>query len=308
MATDNRAVTPDLYLPLADVVLAKWGRWTYFLGRARESLRNDREDLEADVARAQVGWRLWTERREDLRRWAESQATHPVDDEQLEDWWLRSARGETAGWDGYWRGQEEHSRTEFTQALGLTQADLQVIQYHPDMHEPVITNWLLTWLHWNLVWVDDLDQLRTLAQKSWPANPRDRRAWSQDELSFVNAFFEEQQPVLMAPDETGPIDPFEIEVFNEDQNLGFGLDGLRYVMYVLMRATVVDFADSIIEKTRRPTARGSLSCIECGRFVGRRALGYGQLYCSERCKKRAAKRRYRARLPGPHGSVLRSVK
>lgn len=105
-------------------------------------------------------------------------------------------------------------------------------------------------------------------------------------------------------EESVSIDPFALEVSNEEQSLGFGLDGLRYVMYVFLRAIVIDFVEEILEQSRRPTARGSLSCIECGRFVGRRALGYGQFYCSDRCKKRAAKRRYRQRVAPSRSAVV----
>ena len=82
-----------------------------------------------------------------------------------------------------------------------------------------------------------------------------------------------------------------------------------YCMYVLMRAAVADFVDELLQKRRAGLARGSLRCLECGLFVGRRALGYGQLYCSERCKKRAAKRRYRGRLRmATIGPRLRSLR
>jgi hypothetical protein len=118
---------------------------------------------------------------------------------------------------------------------------------------------------------------------AWPASPH------------ASGWYEEQEPVIAAPEETDPIDPFELDVEMFDQSLGFGLDGLRYCLHVLARAMVIDFVDSILERSRRPNSRGSLRCVECGLFVGRRALGYGQLYCTERCKKRAAKRRYRAR-------------
>jgi hypothetical protein len=97
------------------------------------------------------------------------------------------------------------------------------------------------------------------------------------------------------PGDPEQIDPFDLDTETWDQSLGFPPDGLRYCFVVLMRAAVVDFADEVLERNRRPTSRGSLRCVECGRFVGRRALGYGQLYCTSRCKKRAAKRRYRSR-------------
>ena len=126
----------------------------------------------------------------------------------------------------------------------------------------------------------------------------------------MNSWYEDQQPSLMAPDENATsIDPFELEIWNDEQSLGIGLDGLRQLMLVFLLSTLIDFMDSILERAKRLNARGSLSCIECGTFVGRRALGCGQLYCSDRCKKRVAKRRYRQRLrlvaTGPSLHVVR---
>jgi hypothetical protein len=159
-------------------------------------------------------------------------------------------------------------------------------------------DWLIVWIHSDLVWVDHLEALRALAMKTWTADPRERVAWTRADLRFVNAYFEEQLPSLYVPGDPDVIDPFELDTETWDQALGFPLDGLRACFLVLMRAAVVDFADSVLERNRRPTSRGSLRCVECGLFVGRRALGYGQLYCSDRCKKRSAKRRYRGRSRG----------
>ena len=106
-------------------------------------------------------------------------------------------------------------------------------------------------------------------------------------------YFEDQQPLLIGEIGESDVDPFDLEQENIEQDLGFGLDGLSYCMYVLLRATVIDFMDEILDHSRFPQVRGSLQCVECGWFVGRRALGYGQLYCGEKCKRRAAKRRYR---------------
>lgn len=106
------------------------------------------------------------------------------------------------------------------------------------------------------------------------------------------------------PDATS-IDPFELEILNDEQPLGFGAGPLTEIEIVFMRALVIDFADEILELSKRGNARGSLSCVECGRWVGRRALGYGQLYCSDRCKKRVAKRRYRGRVAAkPAGGAV----
>lgn len=296
----GRPVEPALYQPLLDAVLPRWRSWTYFLGQAATMLTRDRAELEADTARAILGWRLWTERREALRTFAESAAKRPVADEELEDWWIRDRHGESRVWSGHLEGVER--APEFARLTGLTAADEQVIDHHPQIpaagrrkgRKP--HDWLVVWISRDLQWLDDLEVLRSLAGKTWTADSRDRQPWTQDELDFVNTYYEEQQPSLYVPGDPEQIDPFELDTLTLDQNLGIGLDGLHYCMYVLMRAVVADFADSILERSRRPSARGSLRCVECGLFVGRRALGYGQMYCSDRCKKRAAKRRYRGRL------------
>lgn len=293
----DREITPDLYLSLADAVLPKWGTWTYFLGHAARKLTEDRAELEADLARARIGWRVWIEQRENLRKFAAKVANHAVEDEQLECWWIDDARGETAFWDGSYPARDDKVTRQFRKLVELSEDDDIALRYHPDMRDPYMEGWHIGWLHSNLTWIGDLELLRNLALKTWPADLRDRERWTPDELESVNAWYEDQQPSLIAPEEKPTsIDPFELEIWNDEQGLGIGLDGLRYVMLIFLRSTWIDFVDSILERSKRPNARGSLSCIECGTFVGRRALGYGQLYCSDRCKKRAAKRRYRQRL------------
>lgn len=304
---DDRPITPDLYLPLADAVLPKWAKWTYFLGHAAASLTTDRAELEADVARGRLGWRIWTERREDLRAYVQSAARRRVDDELLEEWWIFDTGGDLWAADVSTKNGGDKKRADaFRRRLRLTDEDERTLRYHPDMPDPYLDYWLLTWARWNLRWTTDLEMLRRLGRKTWPADLRERQHWTPEELQFVNWYFEEQQPYLISPEEEA-IDPFELEVSNGEQGIGFGMDGLRYVMYVFLRAVVIDFVDEILEQARRPTARGSLSCIDCGRFVGRRALGYGQLYCSDRCKKRAAKRRYRRRIAPSAEHAARSA-
>lgn len=287
----DRDPTPTLLLSLADAVLPKWAAWTYFMGHAARMVVEERAELEADVARAEVGWRLWTERRDALRTHAQRMAGRPVTDDELENWWASSNRGEWRGWDG---GRE--GNRDFTRLVGLSKDDINVVCSFPGLTTFRRNEWIVAWLHRDLEWAVDLADLRSIARKTWAPNPGDHQPWTPEELEFVNAYFVEQRPALVGPgDDERPVDPFELTVLNDEQNLGFGLDGLHYVMYVLLRATVIDFADDLLDHTRRPSARGSLWCIDCGRFVGRRALGYGQLYCSDRCKKRAAKRRYRGR-------------
>lgn len=113
-------ISPDLYLPLADAVAPKWASWTYFLGHAARKLTEDRAELEADVARARIGWRIWAERREELRAFAQKVARHPVDDETLEKWWLSDARGESALWDGSIMGVGDKRAAEFQRRMKLS--------------------------------------------------------------------------------------------------------------------------------------------------------------------------------------------
>jgi hypothetical protein len=111
----------------------------------------------------------------------------------------------------------------------------------------------------------------------------------------VNGYYAEQAPEVWGETRNGVIYPIELRSINDEQNLGFGMMEVDYCMHVLMRAAVIDFVDELLEATRFPRVRGSLLYVDCGQFAGRRALGYGQLYCSEQCKKRVAKRRYRTR-------------
>lgn len=293
----DREITPDEYLPLADAVLPRWAGWPSFVGRTAEYLAENRAEVEADVARARIGWRLWAERREDLRAFAEKVAKHPVDDEDLRRWWVLRARGEMAAWDVSHHDVGLKRALKLQSLLQISEEEDRILRYHPERRgNQYSEHWYVSGIHWDLSWVDDLEMLRRLAGKTWPADPDDRQRWTREELDWANGFYEEQQPYLMAPDESPSIDPFDLEIFTEEQPLGYPLSGLRAIELASMRSVVIDFADSVLERSKHPNARGSLSCIECGRFVGRRALGYGQLYCTDRCKKRAAKRRYRGRV------------
>jgi hypothetical protein len=147
----------------------------------------------------------------------------------------------------------------------------------------------------HLHWLGELEALRKLSTKTWPAEPKQRRGWTPEELDWVNRYYADQAPEVSGHMRNGLIDPMELEAITDEESVGFGTTELQYAMYVLMRATVIDFVDEVLQATRFPRVRGALRCIDCGRFAGRRALGYGQLYCSDRCKKRAAKRRYRRR-------------
>jgi hypothetical protein len=293
-------VEPSIYLPMLRQVLPRWRDWTYFLGQAAGLLERDRAEVERDAAKARLGWDVWINRREGLHKFASRAAGYVVDDNQLEAWWIRDER---VDWASKVRAIE--SSHKFARAVRITAAEDEIVEpeSRAQRRKGYKHDWLIIWINRDLVWIDELEALRTLARKTW-SDASHRPQWSQTDLEFLNGYYEEQLPSLYVPGEPEVIDPFELDTLTWDQNLGMGLDGLHYCFYVLMRATIADFADEILERNRHPTRRGSLRCIECGLFVGRRALGHGQLYCSDRCKKRAAKRRYRGRARvSANGSV-----
>lgn len=281
--------TPGAYLPLLDHVAPRWADWTYFLGRMAEVLRRDRTraEIEGEVTWALMGYRIWMEQRVALARWAAKGQDGPMTDEQVADWWL--------GGQGGIRTLHELKRLpQFLKAMRFDEREQQLIDAMVANQGPGI---LIYRMREHLVWVPTLEKLREVATKTWPANPRDRIGWTEDDLTFVNEYYQEQAPGLTGEQRNGIYDPFELESSSMEGSLGMGGSvALNYCMYVLLRAAVIDFADELLDAARYPNARGSLRCVECGHFVGRRALGYGQTYCGETCKKRVAKRRYRARV------------
>lgn len=293
----DREFAPDLWIALFDAILPKWDGYPGYIGSAAKWLKSNRSDIRNSVAQNQIGWRLWTERSDLLRAYAQKIARRPVTHEDLRRWWIDGARGEYAEWDATRYKFGSKRSNDYKDVLELSDEELRIVSYQlVGKGEPPTSDWLVAWLHNHLDWIEDLDNLRLLAHKTWPADVAKRQRWTQAELEWVNNWFEDQQPYLMAQNDEGPVDPFELEIFNDEQRIGFGMSDLSALILVFTRATVVDFAEEILEQSRRGNARGSLSCVECGRFVGRRALGYGQLYCSDRCKKRVAKRRYRGRV------------
>jgi hypothetical protein len=293
----DREITLNDYLPLCDAVLPKWAKWPGYIGTAASWLASHRTEVEHSIECNLIGWRLWTERRELLRAYAQKILKRRVSDKELEVWWLDRARGELSVLDATTYGLGAKREKKLQAILELTEEEDRVLRFRPwHKTEKYGDGWIVAWLHNHLDWADDLDTLRQLARKTWAADVADRQGWTQDELEWVNGSYQEQQPVLMAPNEEGLVDPFELEILMDEQSLGYGAGPLTEIEIVFTRAAVVDFVDEILERSKRGNARGSLSCIECGRWVGRRALGYGQLYCSERCKKRVAKRRYRGRV------------
>lgn len=281
-------ITPATYLPLLEAVLPKWHDWSYFLGWAAKHLtdQDDRGEIERGLRWARLGYRLWLDERDAIAAVAKLARDRREDDVDLEDWWIG---------DHPLNPGDERQTAALLKHIRLTDDERAMVE------EVLVKNsgWsriLVPQLHRNLRWIRHLHSLRKLAIKTWPADERLRQEWTEDELDWLNWFYQEQDPGLIGRGQGGLYHPFALEVSNVESNLGVGMGGLDYAFYVLMRSTVIDFADDLLRTTTLPEAKGSLRCVECGYFVGRRALGYGQMYCGDTCKKRAAKRRYRDRL------------
>ncbi|MEP6468187.1 MAG: hypothetical protein ABJC24_00290 [Chloroflexota bacterium] len=280
--------TPGIYLPLLDAVSPRWSGWTYFMGMMADVLRTseNRLEIEQEVESAVIGHRLWTEHRDAITSWAHASTRHPMTNEEIEDWWFGGERQVLI--------VEEHTHLRgFLKRVPITPAERRRVDAMIASGDKPL---LVYRLREHLDWIGQLGGLYEVAQKTWPADPSQRDGWTQDDLEFINAYYQEQSPSLHAEEKDGTYDPTSLESISFEASMGMGGSvALSYRMYVLMRAAVIDFVDELLETTRLPTTRGSMRCVDCGVFVGRRALGYGQLYCGTTCKKRAAKRRYRAR-------------
>lgn len=283
--------TPQRLLPLLELVADRHARTDTFLRWIPKHLtdRGDRAELDEELRNVVIGYAIWRDQRPALIRWANASEAGPFTPEQVDQWWFAERGPNPLNLD------ELKRLDEFLDVVRLEAEDLRYVQ--EELREERQDDLVILRLRHDLHWLDDLDLLRDLARKTWPADPADRRPWAEWELGFVGEYYADQQPILKGGEApAGGIDPFALRPVSYEQGLGFGLSSLSYCMTVLLRSTIIDFVDEILEYSRFPNVRGSLRCVECGLFVGRRALGYGQLYCGDKCKKRAAKRRYRARL------------
>lgn len=284
---EDAPVTPAGVLRLLDAVAPGWAGEHHFLKFVAERLADpgERSEIERETRLAGIGWRLRQEERDALALDARDvpprgRARGPV----------RVVARRRLGRDGAggagprqvlhrllaWLPEER----ALLAALRRTRGDREVLVYR---------------LRENVRWIGELERLRSLARATWGLRRRSAR-WTLAELDWVNGYYEDQQPAVASDaDADKDVDPFALRVVSGEQGLGMGLEGLAYCMTVLMQAAVIDFVDDLLETTRFPQARGSMRWVECGSFVGRRAVGYGQLFCTDRCKKRAAKRRYRTR-------------
>ncbi len=286
----NEPVTPAVYLPLIEHMAALEPPYGSFLDRLARTLRDprDRAEIEQDAATAQVGYQIWQRHSKLIWEWALEAEDPPESLQDLEDWWFSGKRNMLLI-------HETKHGDELLDQLPLTAAEEAALAWA--RNDPALRNMTVYYLRRDLRWLDELEILRTLAAKTWPARPEDRKLWTEDEAELARQYYTEQQPDLdWSADEQGLVDPFELELVNHEQGLGFGLDGLAYCMTVILRAAFIDLVAEVLDHRRFPGVKGSLRCAECGRYVPRRETGYGQLYCGELCKKRAAKRRWRARV------------
>ena len=286
--------TPDDIMPLLDLVAGHHADVGDFLRWLPEKLEDprDREELDEQLQDAAIGWRIWQDHRAALQAWADAGEDGPVPPLALEDWWFDDSSGHILAVD------EVERLGDLLARVPLDPADAAVVQDR--LSGDLGDRWFLRRMRQSLRWVRELATLTRLAYKTWPAEVSQRQPWTREELALVESYYSDQQPLLVPAegDDVETIDPFHLLPINVEQNVGFGASELTYCMTVLLRATVIDFMEEILDTARFPQVRGSLQCVECGTFVGRRALGYGQLYCDDRCKKRAAKRRYRSRVNG----------
>lgn len=278
---------PSVYREILELVANRHGRRGYFLQWIEKHLtvEPDKGELERDLRLARIAHDILRHHFDALLVWANKCDDGPFTKEQVETWWFQPP---TCSELDIWQRQQ---LAGFLEQIKLPRDDAAFMRAQTKpAHMKAI---FLHHLHKDLIWLDELDDLRRLARKTWPADPENRAGWTRSDLALVNEYFADQQPVLVSQSIGDQVDPFSLRAVQEEQSLGFGLDGLYYCMTVVMRAVVIDFASEVLEHARFPTVRGSLQCVECGRFSVRSPRGHGQLYCGERCKKRAAKRRYR---------------
>lgn len=178
-------VEPAIYIPLLDKVLPLWRDWTYFLGQAASLVERERDEVVRDARRALLGWEIWTQRREGLRKFASRAAGRPLDDTELAAWWIRDERLE-------WRSSVRaiESSHKFAQALRMTAAEDEIVE--PESRalrrKGYKHDWLIIWINQNLVWTHELELLRALATKTWTADPGRRQPWTSDDLEYLNGY------------------------------------------------------------------------------------------------------------------------
>lgn len=267
-----------------------------FLGRITAYLESERDqdELATDLDLMYAGFRVWQTQADRIQAWANRSDKGPYSPTEIRDWWW-SGRTEPLGAYQYTHADKLLRELDFGPNTDLVSAKVQEWNGpHKAGHHLMLTN-----LRHMLPWLDDMDHLAELATKTWGTNTPP--TWSDDDFEFVSNEYADQQ-LLLEPadgDWNEPINPLRLRVRKAEQGLGIGLWGLSYFQVVITRVVVIDFVDEILDHSVFPTVRGSLRCLECGTFAARARRGYGQRYCSERCKRRAAKRRNRTRVRLP---------
>lgn len=280
-------LTPSVFLPLLEDVAARHADSGHFLRWIPRHHNDPRErvELDANIHRAEIAFAAWHEQGLALRQWASANSRGPFSAGELEDWWFTGDPSSDL---------EPDTEEDLDALYALLRFDDRDALVRDELGpEDRDRYFFFRRLRKDLGWLRELDVLRTLARKTWPADPRARARWTGAEFAVISEYYGDQQPMLESDEETSDgIDPFGLFPVSYEQSLGFGLGGLAYCMTVLLRTAFIGFMDEILDTARFPQRRGSLQCVECGTFVGRGARGYGQRYCGARCKKRAAKRRY----------------
>src|SRR5688500_1170349 len=156
-------IVPDILIPLLHSVVPRWAGWTYFLGQLSQKLINphDRDDLANAVARARIGYRLWVEEQDQLAKWAAiGQGEQPTND-QLAGWWLGGHRDVLIL-------DEEKRLTQFLELMKFATEEHAII-------DPLISHdgpgLAIYRLREHLHWLNELETLRELSAKTWPAEP-----------------------------------------------------------------------------------------------------------------------------------------
>lgn len=262
-----------------------------FLHHFPEVLRRDAEELKTEAALANIGMRLWEANDSTVTAWLESlrakefhEEKSPIDPARAKRWWFKDIRLPI-----------DHLEPDLYRQLKIEPGDAAFLDNWARKFEgKEFWHRRAFYTRWRLEYFWDLPRLADLADKTW-GSARGKRRWTEDDLEFVNKYYEEQEPFLVGPRGRDGIDPFSLRPRAAEGGVGIMLDGIGYCLFVINRTAIIDFANELINHNLFPAAKGSIRCLECGRFVQTSFYGRGQSYCSMQCKKRAAKRRYRAK-------------
>jgi hypothetical protein len=268
-----------------------------YLWRLPDYRRQHGSDIDRDLAQLGLGMRIWREHAAALAR---AVAEH---DGVAPDSAARRAR---EAWFSDPHSVYDRESPQWRSVLAVIRTGLAEAQRAPEL-TPLMASELLLAPRLDLSLVLDIEAFRDIAAKTWPAKRDEgRQPWTCDELHFVNGFYQQQVPYLRGEGELhagDPVDPTDLTAWRAEADIGVGPEGLSYVTLVIMAAVVIDFAEELVDFNTHEAAKGSLRCDECGQFAPRSFYGHGQLYCSEQCKRRAAKRRYRS----PEAKLKREI-